>query len=297
MSASVHGRIDWRRNDDKDGNRTYKIRWLVVSTSVLDGPGVIGNASGLATVGSAWAYGNDSDAWALCWPTLSARPVVTREPGFWWVVEQTFSTKPLNRCQDNSIENPLNEPPKISGSFVKYTKEAHIDRNGNKVRSSSHELFRGESVTWDDNRPTVSISLNSLTLPLSTFAAMIDTVNDATLWGLTSRKIKLSNASWERLLYGTCTYYYTMNYEFDVRDTADGFDRKILDEGTKVLSAGGDKTDPTDFEVYKDVNGENTRVLLDGNGNAIGAGADPAEVDFEYYDESNFLSLGIPSSF
>tara|TARA_R110000751_G_scaffold152635_1_gene257744 strand:- start:262 stop:1149 length:888 start_codon:yes stop_codon:yes gene_type:complete len=293
--AIVTGRVNWTGGRDKEGHRVYNITWLVNSTTA-EGPEKIGGATGLAAIGSQWAYGSDLDAWALCYPTLKIKPVVKREPGEWWEVQQTFSTKPLNRCQDTEIENPLNEPANISGGFVKYTREVTKDRNGEPVESSSHEMFRGGSVEFDDNRPTVSISGNVLVLPLSTFAPMVDTVNDATLWGLAKRKIKLSNVSWERLLYGTCTFYYRLTYEFDIRMEGTGFDRVLIDEGTKVLKPGGNVDDPRDFQVYKDGNGENTRVLLDGAGSALVNSASPFEITVEYYAESNFLTLGIPTT-
>lgn len=293
--AVVQGRVNWTGSRDKEGHRSYSITWLVYSTT-NEGPEQVGGASGLAAVGSSWAYGADLDVWARCYPNLKIKPVIKREPGRWWEVEQTFSTKPLTRCQDTEIENPLNEPAEISGSFVKYTKEITKDRNGDPVESSSHEMFRGSAVEFDDNRPTVSIGMNVLTLPLSTFTPMVDTVNDAALWGLPARRVKLSNVSWERLLYGTCTFYYRLNYEFDIRMDGNGFDRVLIDEGTKVLKPGGDANDPRDFQVYKDANGENTRVLLDGSGRALSDGANPHEITLEYYDESNFLLLGIPTS-
>ena len=152
-------------------------------------------------------------------------------------------------------------------------------------------------VEFDSNRPTVSIGMNLSVLPLSTFAPMVDTVNDAVLWGLPKRCVKLTNVSWSRQLYGTCTFYYTVNYEFDCR--YDTFDRKVYDEGTKILNkdiANADKTNPEHFVRYKDVNGDYSRVFLDGNGAAITGSASPVEIDIEYYKESNFTTLGIPAS-
>lgn len=297
MAASVLGQLDWTATRDTEGHRTYTVRWLVYTTSYADGPEKVGGAAGLAAVGASWVLGNDVDVWAKCYPDLKITPVVKRERNQYWEVEQKFSTKPLTRCQTASIENPINEPPQISGSFVKYTREATKDKDGNPIESSSHEQFRGAAVEFDDNRPTVSISKNVLVLPISLFTPMVDTVNDRPLWGLEARKIKLSNVSWERLLYGTCTFYYKMTYEFDIRMDDDGFDRKLIDEGTKELKPGGDPNDPRDFQVYKDGNGENTRVLLDGAGKALTAEADPFEIDLKYYKESNFGLLGLPTSF
>ncbi len=295
MSATAKGHLNWNMTRDKDGHRTYKITWLVKVTSTLDGPEVVMGAAGLPVIGSSWIFGNDNDVWAKCWPTMSVKVVLTKEPGYYFVVEQTFTTKPLSRCQDDSIEDPLLEPDRLSGSFVKYTKEVGKDRNGVVIQSSSFERFRGSEVEFDDNRPTVTVEKNLATLPLSTFAPMIDTVNDAALWGLGARKIKLSNASWQRLLHGTCNFYYTVAYEFDIDDKEDGHDRKIEDIGTKVLMPGGDKTNPNDFQVYDEVKGSDTRIPLDGNGSAR-LDSTPVYVNVEYYPESNFLTLGIPTT-
>tara|TARA_R110000824_G_scaffold89967_12_gene220192 strand:- start:1235 stop:2131 length:897 start_codon:yes stop_codon:yes gene_type:complete len=297
MTTSVIGRRDWSMTRDTEGHRNYKIKWLCFSTSVADGPAHALVATGLPALGSGWAQGNDIDTWAKCLPNQSCRFMNKSEKGFMWEVEQTFSTKPLKRCQDDSIENPLNEPDQISGGFSKYTEEIQKDKDGDSIKSSSHERIRGATVEFDANRPTVSISKNVLTLPLSTFAPMVDTVNDAVLWGLPKRCVKLSDVTWSRQLYGTCTFFYTITYGFDCR--YDTFDRVVFDEGTKILNpeiANADKTDPKHFIRYKDVNGDYSRVFLDGNGAPLEKGDPPVEIDIEYYTESNFLTLGIPAT-
>jgi len=294
MAAVVVGRLDWGLDRDKEGHRTYKVKWLVQTGSTAEGPSHALIASGLPAIGSSWSQGYDYDAWARCLPTQSCRYLTKNERGYWWEVEQVFSTKPLTRCQDTSIDNPLQEPDRISGGFVKYTKEVDKDKDDKAIKTSSHERIRGDQVTFDANRPTVTIEKNVLVLPLSTFAPMIDTVNDDVMWGLPARCVKLTNVSWSRELYGTCTFYYTVSYEFDCK--YETFDNTIFDEGTKILSKGGDKDEPRDFEVYKDVNGENTRVFLDGEGNPLEKGEDPVEIDIKYYSESNFSTLGIPTT-
>lgn len=314
MTATYKGRIDWSLQRDKDGHRDYTLRGHVVTTDPEDGPERVYFASGAPAIGAPWTYGNDNDAWAFCWPTAKVTPIVTREPNFHWILENTFSTRPLNRCQDDSIESPVLEPQRVSGSFVKYVKEARWDRFGRLITSSSHETIRG--LDMDANRPSVIVEQNVSLLELDVFSAMVDTLNDADLWGLTPRKIKLSNVSWERRLYGTCTFYYTRRLEFDIK--FDGFDLyDVADAGFKVFDdelyedTDENRTDPRKYRVFKDGRGENTpvKVLLDGNGSALaGTGASgtgtgilaiiPVFLDpIELYGESNFLLLDIPTSF
>jgi hypothetical protein len=303
MTATVKGRIDWSLQRDKDGHREYRLRSHVVTDDVEDGPERVYFAAGAPAIGAPWTFGNDNDAWAFCWPTATVTPIVTREPNNHWILENLFSTRPLNRCQDDAIESPLLEPDRVSGSFVKYTREALWDRFGNLILSSSHEQIRG--LERDANRPSVIIEQNEASLGLATFSEMIDTVNDATLWGLGERKIKLSNVSWERKLYGTCTFYYTRRLEFDIR--FDGFDfNDVADAGFKVFDDElyednpTNRADPRKYKVCEDGRGNKTptKVLLDGSGSQLTDATSPVFLpEIELYAESNFLLLGIPTSF
>lgn len=294
MSATAVGPLDWTLDKNQQG-RTYKLKWLVKADDYDDGPQTAMNASGLASIGAPWGYGNDDDPWALCLPIASSRPFYTNEKGIFWIVEQTFSTAPIRRCQDTEVEDPLQEPPNISGSYTRYVKEAQKDRNGAPIYNSSKELITG--IEKDAGRPTVVIELNSLTLGLDVATEMQDTLNDAPLWDLSERKIKLTMPSWQRKIYGSCTFYYTRRFEFEIR--FEGFDRDdIVDAGNKVFRGSPFSLDnPDNYIQYKDVNGENSRVLLDGNGNPLTDINSPVYLPtIELYDESNFLTLGIPSS-
>ena len=70
----------------------------------------------------------------------------------------------------------------------------------------------------------------------------------------------------------------------------------MLDEGTRVLTTNGTKTNPTHFEQAKDANGENVKVLLNGAGRALTNSALPFSINVVFYNESNFLLLGVPPS-
>lgn len=305
MSAKLLGRTNWSLQWDEKGHRTYDLEWLVETSSPEDGPRTVFNCPDLPQVGDMWIYGSDYDPWAFCSHEADCTPVVSKEPNCLWIVNQKFSTIPKTRCQDESIKDPLEEPDRIRGSFVRYTKTGRFDKDGKPIKSSSHEFLVGPETEFDHNRPSVDIEKTLLQLPLSTFAAMIDTVNDSPLWGLPKRCVKLSNASWQRLLYGTCSYYYTVAYNFDIDYNT--WDREVGDIGRRVLNGvdgvnGVDKSKPEHFIVAKDVQDEIVEnVILDGNGNQWkGENADPGgagKIKVEFYKESNFLSLGIPTSF
>lgn len=299
MSATLlSGPRKWSLKRDQTGFRTYSIKFRVEVSSNYDGPGVALTASGLPTVGSTLNIDNEVDNWVYCSPELDIDPVDDEgKPNYFFDITYNFTNYPFPRCQTTSIDNPLDEPDRLSGSFVKYTREASKDRHGNPLFSSSWEQFRGSLVERDYNRPTVCIEMNLATLPLSGFAPMIDTVNDSSLWGLPKRCVKLSNASWSRKVYGTCSYYFVVTYEFDIDYNT--FDKTIIDHGTKKLKPGGNKNDPRDFILATDVLDNPIDVILDGNGNPwnnLGTHG-PGIWTPELYDESNFLLLGIPTSF
>lgn len=294
MTVAALGPLSWSLDANEEGHRDYKLRWLCLATSADDGPFTVLQASGLPTIGSAWSIGNDSDPWAFCWPNWKVTQIIDGEQNLHWVVEQPFSTRPLRRCQTTTIGDPLSEPAKISGSFLNYTEEATTDYLGNPLVSSSWEQLRGPLVERDACRATVNIGLNVLTLPLAGYTAMMNTLNDATLWGLAARCVKLSGVTFERNLYGTCSYYYTINYAFDIDFNT--HDRELLDEGTRVLVGSGTLSNPLHFVAYKDLTGENSRVILDGAGNAWNGVGSPGTFLNQKYAESNLLLLGIPAS-
>lgn len=306
MSATVLGVMDWGMTRDQEGHRTYNLKTLIKTDDYNDGPATVMFASGLPLPGSLWAYGNDFDPWAFCYPNLTVQPIVKREKNLYWTADQIFSTKPLRRCQDTSIDNPLAEPARISGTFAQDKRMTDKDRNGATITSSSLEPIRIEAP---DCRPSVVIEMNTGYLELDLFSEMINTVNDSPLWGLPARHIMLSNISWARLLYGTCTYYFTRKFEFQVQ--RGGYDiTDMVDKGFKVVRgewngtthewepSGDDPTDPNNFVVYTDENGHAfpTATLLDGSGNPLTDLDNPVFIPtIERDPESNFYALGVPS--
>jgi hypothetical protein len=311
---------------DEEGHRTYTVTSKVRCTP-SDGALAILGASGLPQVGDYFDL-DGVDLWAFCYPNAKVEDYNQKdgEKSPIKLVTQTFGTKPLKRCQDTDIENPLLEPPDLSGSFVKFTREVYQDRFGRYIKSSSHELIRGPQVEFEQSKMSVKVKINLIDLDLELVASMIDCTNASVLWGLGPRKVRFANHSWERKLYGTCTHYYTHDMEFDI-DWNASWDRFVLDEGTRVLNGDWDRNtgayvvkkvtssgtlpnpdNPQHFVRYKDRNGENTRVILNGSGlpanslliSGTGTGTTvsggPAQIRIEHYGERDLLLLGIPSS-
>lgn len=288
--------VDWSRDTGDDGHRDYMAKFKV-ETSQEDGPYVAGTATGLPVAGAHWAYGADSDPWAFLLPKESIRYTqkVPDHPHRIWYVTKYFSTKPINRCQDASITDPLLLPAKWSGTWRTIRKEAMFDKDANPVMNSAKQLTRGSVVERDYAYPTIRVKFNVTPLPLALFDAMLNRLNDATLWGLPKRCVRLSSITWEQAWYGTCSTYFSIEYVFEVN--GETFDVPVLDEGTMELKEGGDPNKIEDFVMAKDpVTGENTKVLLDGGGKRLVGVAAPVIYTPKLYKEGNLLTLGIPAT-
>lgn len=304
------GPISRMADRDEIGHRQYTVNWRVRTFNTFDGPAYIMANWPLPAVGSVYnltAYypgDQDYDAWAFCTPEMNIAPhpqVTEGDPHFDWVVTQKWTTNPAWRCQTLPIENPLLEPINITGDFVHEQRTATVDRYGVSLKFPNHEPITGPQTEYKYSYPTISITFNSATLPLETYVLLVNKVNDATLWGLPPRTIRFIDAKWERLVYGTCTFYYrtTYTFEFDIGDeNYTGFDKPIPAVGIKVWDGVGDPANPASFSPMKDKNDENsqTPVIL----NQYGAAALAEQYQHIMYPQiakqGNLLLLGIPDT-
>lgn len=267
MAGTIIGRYAWSLGVDNDGFREYKLTNLI-KCDVNDGPYIVWQTPGIPLPGAIWSYGNDVDPWAHCKRDSQVRRFgnYDNEPGNYWTIEQTFSTKGDTLCQNNTIENPLLQPDRISGGFINETREVANDLEGKAITNSAFEPIRGRQVEFEYNRPQVRIEQNVANLQLPLLCNMINTVNSIDMWGLPPRCIKLSNITWSREYYGQCLKYYKRTLEFDAN--FETFDRYVMDVGTKALhgkwvhlSSSPDDPDdwsltPIKFKYFNETSGE-----------------------------------------
>lgn len=300
MAVTLRGELKVSGGSEDSGHRTYKITYLVES-GPNDGPANVMQTPGLPTPGNYYIIGDDVDLWAWCRFDCDVTQYAHKDGEYprYWSITLTFSTKPLPggpygfaRCTDTPIQDPLLEPAKISGGFKNYTEEAHYDRFGNRLLTSSHEHLTGPQVEFENGRSTVRIQMNVASFSLATITSMVHTVNSAEMWGMPARCLRFSDFQWEEQYHGLCNKYYTLTFEFEA--DARGFDRDLPDEGSKALSgsfvsASGssnestwvlkningqspDKNNPQHFIRYQDRNGNPSKVMLNGQGQPAYAG-------------------------
>ena len=304
MAATVIDVHSWTASRGKDANRTYSVTWLVEATAQFDGPGRGLGAAGLPPIGSPWVYGNSTDTWATCRWTTKCRPHNNQQGtnGNFWLVDQVFTNKSEKREKTAPTDNPLNEPPTISGGYNQISQTKQVDKDNNWITNSAFEPFTGDVLQRIIAQPTVTIGMNVATLPLSFIATSINRLNSTPMWGFAARQVRLVDAPWSREYVMTnngttavAFVYYKVTYTFECN--FDGWDVPLLDEGLKVLKEGGDSTNPLHFIRATDLGGEkeDQKKLLDGSGSRLPDGDPLVFITPQIEAEANFLALGIPT--
>lgn len=301
MSVEVRGPKRWSFTRDEKGHRTYEVYYLVKVTNAgnLDDPSLIVDAPGLPRPGDSWSslsWINGADDWAFCTWECDIEPFDQDEgePANYYLVKKVFTTKPVYRCQDQQINNPLLEPYEISGSTTTKRKTILVDRDNLPYVSSSGELLIGPETEVDDNDWEITISFNTASLFLPVVNSLRQHLNDRVLWGLPPGTVKFSRYSFERRLYGRCFFYYRHNMGFEIRSS---WQHVLQDRATMRLADGGDPNNPNHWIRAKDFTGENLPMLaLDINGKPIVNPATqiPRLIVRNPYPLGNLLLLGIP---
>jgi len=309
------GPLSQRFRRDEEGHRYYEIDWHVQTFYQHDNLAYILANWPLFLVGSplnlvlAWPETRGVDLWAFCTPELNIAPhpdAGDNGPVFNWVVTQYWSTKQSWRCNLFPVENPLLEPYDLVGDFVHEQRTASVDRFGKAIRFPNFQPITGPATEYQYSHPTITISFNQPTLPLATITQLINKVNDAELWGIAKRKIKFTDAKFERRVYGNCFYYWNVSYTFEFDDNT--FDIEVPFVGTKEYKGSGSIYDPNSFIPIKSETDENENEAVpldyigrklvqsgtDENGNPIYLYGQHIQ-KVELLKEGNFLLLGIPA--
>lgn len=298
------GQTHWSGEMDSEGHREYTIRWLIESDNGLDGPANVMTCPGLPLPGAWWLVDNDVDIWAWCRFNKKVAPAPGYEEGepvYWWVLEQTFSTKFTKQessagggggggNQQSPDKNPLLEPMKVSGSTVQRQIKGIFDRHDVDILNSAFELIDDPVNEWDDNLSEITIEQNVPDLQLGLVSLLMrrgGVVNSVPMWGVNARCVHLKSWTWSKEFYGFGFVYYKRKFTFQVNEAT--FDKELLDQGTMALRGQWDMradsptfrqyvlapdirddpfaySNPLNFIKYKDPHGENAKVILNGFG-------------------------------
>lgn len=293
MSLVAWSIIDVEFTESDDGIRTYSAVCEAVTDDVADNAKTVrGYALTAIPPWSQYSFGNDSDPWCLARRPKSIKRRAVEKNRRVWRVAIDFTNRPLGSDQENERDDPLDDPPDISGSYVRATKVATKDRHGQPVTNSSDEpVIPAPEI--DDSRDTIVIELNTATINLQVRAAARDKVNSQTIWGLTARQLKLAVWSYH-VLWRTPVHPY-IRHHFELEVNLNGWDFKHIDQGFRTRFAQH-PDGHWDYLTLMDAQDQPLREarLLDGEGQLLDAAADPVELTDELYDEYDFGDLPLP---
>lgn len=283
--------FDWSMTTDEEGHRDYQILWQVQNDGPTYGPEDAMFCAGLPAPGASLNIGHCIDGYAYYQRKGSAKLKSRDKHRSIWIVQTDFSTRPVRRCETSNYENPLLEPHKVRGSADVFQREAQTDKDGNALLNSAGQRFRGPAVQIEDGWPTIEVEQNVSWINVAVLGQYRYSVNNATFWGCAARTLKCKVLTWERVLIGTCSYYFRVATTFQYN--AEKWDLHLLQEGDMVKIPG---TSPARYRRAKDAYEENVHVLLDASGNALAAGATPVYTDKRVLAERDFSTVGWPVS-
>lgn len=274
---------------DLDGQREYTSVYRVLTNSRSDGPITVIGAPGIPAFGSTYSAGNDFDTRAV---VVSFGPVdleSEKDSLKQWLCTVNYSTQLVKKCEDFDIDNPLAEPPIISGDFIQGEVLLTKDSAGNDIKNSAEDYYDG--LTKEVARPSLEIQKNFAYVDLDFLRQYINTTNSGTFFGVAANYWRFTRCRWQRVFRGTCQPYYQVQYGFDL--DPDKWQISPVDRGWYYKS-GSNKLRVVDANFQP----LSTQANLNGSGGLLTLGSTlQYRGPFTVYAAKDFGQLGIPTSF
>jgi len=144
-------------------------------------------------------------------------------------------------------------------------------------------------VQIEDGWPTIELEQNVSWINLAVLTQYRYSVNNATWWGQPARTIKCKGFTWERVLYGTCYFYFRVTTQFQLN--ASTWDVELLNESNLEDVDGGGV-----FVQAKDDRENNITVIVDSDGVRWDGTGDAPTTTFRILPELDFSVVGWPAT-
>lgn len=301
---------------NEEGVQTYTNVYHVWTNDKNDGSdtarGSAAVSAGLPDYNASWAWGNDSNAFALA-KSRRARLVET-DPGqpYYKKWEVTIGYTTAGQRRDSSggggtgtgaqegVQNPWAEQWQISGSFVQTTEATSRDKDGKLLKNSAEERLITERPSGYD---TLIVSGNTQTISLPTRAAATFKVNKNPIWGLQARQVYLAQWNYDILYRGT-TGYVGHRLEFWIERAGKFWNFDRIDMGTRELVDNTSNDPSVRYRpiMVRDLPAE---VPLDGAGLVLDLILNPNGVtmtdkvidEYDFLTNLTFLTATLPGPF
>lgn len=214
---------------DSELHRQYTSTYQIISTYDAS-PLEVVMTGGLPDYGSSYYWYGVSDYWAFLRSCESGEPSDeiehyvggTRYRALVWNPTVVHNSRPTDGSTNPSggypgRQNPLNDPPVISGSFVSKRIGVATDKDGEPIIRTNGQVYSPlpEINAADDS---LRISFNTATIDLSIRSAAQGKVNSASIWGLGARQVRLDQWSYRVMRSGSFFSYIKNDLEFTITD-------------------------------------------------------------------------------
>ena len=124
-----------------------------------------------------------------------------------------YTTRSTRRANDAYLDDPIDEPPIIAGSFVTQQSPVTSDKDGEPVVNSAKDQFEG--LVRDRSQPTLQITQNFALWNITQHIAFVDSVNSGVFFGQPARTVKLNNIRTTQEFRGDVDVpFYRSTFEF-----------------------------------------------------------------------------------
>jgi hypothetical protein len=244
MTVDAAQPLETKLSVDDKFHRTYTSTFQVIADKE-EGPFKVGSASGLPLYGASYVWYSGFDLWSFARDFQVERVARIKDKGIErakWIVTITYTSQPSDGSNNNKTprDNPLDDPPVISGSFNSYTFPAYRDKNQDLISNSA----RGPYVPPPNSTgriDTVKISYNTanIDLPLRSKYLSEDCVNSDSIWGLDPRQAKIVRWDYQILYAGNNFSYIKNNFEFHISFRSTVKDVGLVCTGKKYANKFG----------------------------------------------------------
>lgn len=288
MTAILRGESTERPGGVSLNGATYRRRFLVRTTSVLDGPFTVVRCEGLPQMLSMYQEPNgevDPNAFVI---DIQAVP---RESPTEWFADVDYGPVDQELVGGGGDGNPLNRPIEFGGSLAQHTRlitrAVNADTgNYEAIQNSAGDPYAAQEV--DDSRPELEITRNVAGFSLLVLAHYKDAINDDPFLGLFAPgKLKMNYVGFRTmreggLVYSEVTYHmhYSENWDLELLD--EGFYEKVAGTRTRITipdATGARLIYPTE------------PTLLDGSGRALPDGRNPEFRRYRGYPRRRFSDI------
>ena len=237
MAAILRGETSERPGGVNLNGATFRRRFSVRTTSVLDGPFSVVRCEGVPQMLTVYQDGNgnvEPNAFVI---DIQAVP---RESPTEWYADVDYG--PVDQDIINGTSNPFNQPIEFSGGLAQHTKLTTRDINGTTITNSADDPYGAQEI--DDSRPELEITRREAGFSLLTCAFYKDAVNVDQFLNFPSGTLKMQHVGFRTktqggIVFTEVTYHMCFAYNWWLELLDEGFFKKVAGVRERIAIKDG----------------------------------------------------------